>query len=98
MAIIWYMARKVQHNVRWEGWIANAIDAWSEENGGKTFSESVNYLLAVELERWGYRREEYEPGIKETPTEREQRLAFERKDNEITAHQLKLGQGKKKAQ
>jgi hypothetical protein len=61
------MARKVQHSVRWEGWIANAVDAWAKENGNKTFSESVNYLLACELERWGYTRKYYEPGIGETP-------------------------------
>ncbi|MDR2097667.1 MAG: hypothetical protein LBP37_04025 [Spirochaetaceae bacterium] len=65
------MAKKVQHSVRWEGWIANAIDAWAKENGNKTFSESVNYLLAVELERWGYTRAIYEPGILETPPQNE---------------------------
>ena len=90
LAIICYMARKIQHSVRWEGWIANAIDAWAEENGKKTFSESVNYLLAVELERWGYKREKYEPGIKEMPLEREKRLAAEKKDAEITAQTLGL--------
>jgi hypothetical protein len=61
------MAKKIQHSVRWEGWIANAIDAWAKENGNKTFSDSVNYLLACELERWGYKRMHYEPGILETP-------------------------------
>ena len=63
MAIICIMARKVQHNVRWEGWIKNAVDAWGQANGGKSFSDSVNYLLAIELERWGYRRMHYEPGL-----------------------------------
>jgi hypothetical protein len=57
--------RKVQHNVRWEGWLANAIDEWGRENGGKSFSDSVNYLLACELDRRGYKREFYEPGIYE---------------------------------
>jgi len=61
------MAKKIQHSVRWEAWIASAIDAWAEKNGKKTFSESVNYLLALELERWGYERANYEPGITETP-------------------------------
>ncbi|AEF82273.1 hypothetical protein [Leadbettera azotonutricia] len=57
--------KKVQHNVRWEGWLSNAIDEWGRENGGKTFSDSVNYLLACELDRLGYKREVYEPGIYE---------------------------------
>jgi hypothetical protein len=63
------MARKVQHSVRWEGWIASAIDAWARENGNKSFSESVNYLLACELSRRGYTREFYEPGVIDTPEE-----------------------------
>ena len=61
------MAKKVQRSVRWEGWVKNAIDAWGKENGNKSFSDSVNYLLGVELERWGYKRMYYEPGILQTP-------------------------------
>jgi hypothetical protein len=57
--------RKVQHSVRWERWLANAVDEWGRENGGKNFSDSVNYLLACELDRRGYKREFYEPGIYE---------------------------------
>jgi hypothetical protein len=57
--------KKVQHSVRWEGWLSNAIDEWGKKNGGKTFSDSVNYLLACELDRLGYKREFYEPGIYE---------------------------------
>ncbi|GHV12366.1 hypothetical protein FACS189491_05230 [Spirochaetia bacterium] len=57
--------KKIQHNVRWEGWLSNAIDAWGKENGKKVFSDSVNYLLACELDRLGYKREFYEPGIYE---------------------------------
>jgi hypothetical protein len=57
--------KKVQHNVRWEGWLSNAIDEWGMENGHKNFSDSVNYLLACELDRLGYKREIYEPGIYE---------------------------------
>jgi hypothetical protein len=38
--------KKVQHSVRWEGWLSNAIDEWGMENGRKNFSDSVNYLLA----------------------------------------------------
>jgi hypothetical protein len=64
------MARKVQHSVRWEGWIASAIDAWARENGNKIFSESVNYLLACELSRRGYTREFYEPGVVDAPEEK----------------------------
>jgi hypothetical protein len=60
--------KKVQHNVRWEGWLFNAIDEWGRENGGKSFSDSVNYLLACELDRLGYKREVYEPGIYEKNT------------------------------
>jgi hypothetical protein len=57
--------KKVQHSVRWEGWLSNAIDRWAKENGNKSFSDSVNYLLACELDRLGYKREAYEPGIYE---------------------------------
>jgi hypothetical protein len=60
-----YSMKKVQHNVRWEGWLSNAIDEWGKKNGQKTFSDSVNYLLACELDRRGYKREFYEPGIYE---------------------------------
>jgi hypothetical protein len=59
--------KTVQHTVRWEGWLSNAVDEWRKKNGGKTFSQAVNYLIAIELERWGYTREHYEPGILETP-------------------------------
>lgn len=59
--------RKVQHSVRWEAWIANAIDEWAKENGNKNFSDSVNYLLSSELNRRGYTREVYEPGVKPVP-------------------------------
>jgi hypothetical protein len=55
--------KKVQHSVRWEAWLAAAIDAWRKDNGGKSFSDSVNYLLSCELDRRGYRRVEYEPGL-----------------------------------
>ena len=61
------MARKIHHSVRWEGWIVNAIEAWAKENGSKNFTDSVNYLLAIELGRWGYTRMHYEPGIGQTP-------------------------------
>jgi hypothetical protein len=63
--------RKVQHSVRWEGWLANAIDKWGREHGGKNFSDSVNYLLACELDRLGFKREAYEPGVYEKPKEAE---------------------------
>jgi hypothetical protein len=55
--------RKVQHSVRWEAWLSNAIDEWGKDHGGKSFSDSVNYLLACELDRLGFKREFYEPGI-----------------------------------
>jgi hypothetical protein len=57
--------KKIQHSVRWEGWLSNAIDEWGRKNGKKNFSDSVNYLLACELDRRGYKREIYEPGIYE---------------------------------
>jgi hypothetical protein len=57
--------KKVQHSVRWEGWLSNAIEEWGRENGKKGFSDAVNYLLACELDRRGYKREIYEPGIYE---------------------------------
>jgi hypothetical protein len=55
--------KKIQHSVRWEGWLANAVDEWGRTHGGKSFSDSANYLLACELDRLGYKREFYEPGI-----------------------------------
>jgi hypothetical protein len=69
--------KKVQHNVRWEGWLSNAVDEWGKINGQKTFSDSVNYLLACELDRRGYKWEFYEPGVyekkkKEDPGNRRQ--------------------------
>jgi hypothetical protein len=38
---------------------------WGSGHGGKNFSDSVNFLLACELDRLGYKREMYEPGIYE---------------------------------
>jgi hypothetical protein len=60
--------KTVQHTVRWEGWLSNAIQAWCKENGDKTFSQAVNYLISNELGRWGYTREYYEPGISKVPS------------------------------
>jgi len=50
-----------QHNVRWNGWLFNAIEEWRKRRGNKSFSDSVNYLLACELERRGYKQEYFEP-------------------------------------
>jgi hypothetical protein len=85
--------RKVQHNVRWEGWLSNAIEEWSRENGRKGFSDAVNYLLACELDRRGYKREVYEPGIYEK-LKRERLLPHlpEHIRNEVIAQDLSYGQ------
>jgi hypothetical protein len=58
--------QKVQRNVRWEGWLVNAIETWGKAHGNKSFSDSVNYLLACELDRRGFKREDYEPGVYES--------------------------------
>jgi hypothetical protein len=63
------VVKKIQHSVRWEAWLANAIEAWGKKNGNKGFSESVNYLLSCELRRRGYLRDDYEPGVTDTPSE-----------------------------
>jgi hypothetical protein len=55
--------RKIQHSVRWHGWLFNAIEEWGKRHGGKNFSDSVNHLLTCELERLGYKPEFFEPGI-----------------------------------
>ena len=74
--------KKVQHSVRWEGWLANAIDAWGKAHGGKSFSDTVNYLLACELDRRGYKREAYEPGVyKKNPSEDEQPMGVIRREH-----------------
>jgi hypothetical protein len=57
--------KTVQHNVRWHGWLSNAIEEWRKRHGNKSFSDSVNYLLTCELERRGYKPEHFEPGIYE---------------------------------
>jgi hypothetical protein len=57
--------KTIQHNVRWHGWLSNAIEEWRKRHGNKSFSDSVNYLLTCELERRGYKPEYFEPGIYE---------------------------------
>jgi len=57
--------KKIQHSVRWNAWLCNAIEEWRKRHGHKSFSDTVNYLLACELNRRGYQQKYFEPGIYE---------------------------------
>jgi hypothetical protein len=93
------MATKTR-NVRYPEWIQQAILGFVEKNHYKDFSSAVIFLLECELNRRGYFRTDYEPGIMdvelsddiksphERPSEREKKLEFENKSKELEIQRL----------
>jgi hypothetical protein len=94
------MATKTR-NVRYPEWIQQAVSGFVEKNHYKDFSSAVVFLLECELNRRGYFRTDYEPGIvdfeltndikspHERPSKREERLEFENKKKELEIQRLK---------
>jgi hypothetical protein len=94
------MATKTR-NVRYPEWIQQAVLKFAEKNDCKDFSSAVVFLLECELNRRGYFRTDYEPGIVdleltddikspyERPSDREKRLEFENKSKEVEIQRLK---------
>jgi hypothetical protein len=94
------MATKTR-NVRYPEWIQQAVLRFVEKNQCKDFSSAVVFLLECELNRRGYFRTDYEPGIvdfeltddikspHERPSEKEKRLEFENKSKEAEIQRLK---------
>jgi hypothetical protein len=54
--------KKVQKAVRWEPWIIEAVQAYAKKNK-MDFTSAVNFFVENELNRYGYFRKDYEPGI-----------------------------------
>jgi hypothetical protein len=65
-----------QRTVRWPEWIEVAIEEWGKGNGKDSFSDAVVFLLETELNRMGYFRIDYEPGVMQKPVETKDKTAI----------------------
>jgi hypothetical protein len=54
--------KKVSYGIRWQPWVVEAVKAYAKKNG-MDFSATVNFFVENELNRYGYFRKDYQPGI-----------------------------------
>jgi hypothetical protein len=54
--------KKVQHGIRWQPWVFEAVKAYAKKNG-MDFSETINFFVENELNHYGYFRKDYQPGL-----------------------------------